>query len=276
MVGFYAGFRGRIPAVEDVLFLGAGPPGSRYGELLVEPGPDLAAAEEAVRPDDAAVILYTTGTTGTPKGAVLTHAGLLGAARAQVDHLGTEPTDVQVGVLPLNHVGGLTCTVLCALVARASVVLHAAFSPEAALTDIAAHRATIFGGVPTMWTLMLGHPSLAEHDLSSLRSAVIGGSNADPALCAAIVAACPDARLTNLYGLSESSGACVMSPLDDDLAAVSRSIGRPSGGVEVAVVDPDGQEVADGVEGELHVRGPGIAAEGARRCSFRVATAAAT
>lgn len=63
----------------------------------------------------------------------------------------------------------------------ATVVLHAAFSPEAALTDIAAHRATIFGGVPTMWTLMLGHPSFAEHDLSNLRGAVIGGSNADPA-----------------------------------------------------------------------------------------------
>lgn len=268
LAAFYAGFRDRIPGVEQIFFLGGGDPAAAYAALPAGPGlpapglpaPGLEALEEAVTPGQPAMILYTSGTTGTPKGAVLTHGSLLGSAGAQVTHLGTTREDVYLGVLPLNHVGGITCTVLSALLTRSTVVLEPAFSPSAALAAIAAHRVTMAGGVPTMFTLMLADATFAQTDTSSVRLAVIGGANADPTLCEAITRSFPAARLRNLYGLSEVSGACVISAADDDLAAVSRSIGVPLPGVRARVADLAGHEAGPGNEGELQVSGPGTAA----------------
>jgi fatty-acyl-CoA synthase len=162
--------------------------------------------------------------------------------------------------MPLNHVGGLTCTVTTALAGRATVVLACTFSPATAVRDIVEHRATAFAGVPTMWTLVLGHESFAAAETSSVRLGVIGGANADPALCAAIGTGFPGIRLFNLYGLSEVSGACVMSGPDDDPDTVARTLGTPLDGVRARVVDADGADVEPGDEGELLVAGPGTAA----------------
>ncbi len=159
--------------------------------------------------------------------------------RRQNAHVGTGPDDVVVGVMPLNHVGGLTVTVTAALLSGATVVLLPAFSPAGALDALEQHQATLFAGVPTMWKLMLDHESAAGRDLTHLRNVIIGGSNADPALCRQIAAALPGARLMNLYGLSEVSGAAVISAAHDDLDLVSSSIGVAIPGVEarIAVVD---------------------------------------
>ncbi|WP_020666744.1 class I adenylate-forming enzyme family protein [Amycolatopsis nigrescens] len=263
---FYASFRERIPGVEHIFFIegvgGAAAAGPAFSELArAEPDTDaVLAAEAGVEADTPAVILYTSGTTGTPKGAVLTHGSVLASAAAQAGHLGTGDEDVYLGLLPLNHVGGLTCTVSAALVSRAAVVLMPSFSPETAIAAAERHRVTVFGGVPTMYTLILGRPEFASADLGSVRIALVGGSNADPALCASIAQRFPDARLTNLYGLSECSGGCVFSAAEDDLATVSRTLGVPIGDFQARVVDGGGTEVGPGGEGELHLRGGGVAA----------------
>jgi acyl-CoA synthetase (AMP-forming)/AMP-acid ligase II len=259
---FYPGFRSAVPTVEHVLYLGGTGAGEPYSALLEapDPGPDLDRRAAAVAPADPAVILYTSGTTGRPKGAVLTHASLLGAGRAQAARMSAGPDDVYVSAMPLNHVGGLTCTVTTALVGRSTVVLPRAFSPATALRDITEHRATAFAGVPTMWTLVLGHESFRDADTSSVRTGVVGGANADPALCAAIGKGFPGLRLFNLYGLSEVSGACVMSGPDDDPDTVARTLGTPLDGVRTRVVDTGGADVPPGGEGELLVAGPGTAA----------------
>src|SRR5699024_10842602 len=122
------------------------------------------------------------------------------------------------------------------------------------------YGATNFGGVPTMWKLMIDHPTFADHDTSSLRESVIGGSNAEPTLCKEITEAFPGTRLINLYGLSESSGAAVLSAADDTLEQVSTYIGVPIGGVEARIVDPEGKVLAAGEEGELQLRCDGVAA----------------
>ena len=262
LAALYAGLGDRIPGVEKVLFLGGEAPGTGYASLPGDPMPavGLAEMEAALTPGQPAMILYTSGTTGRPKGAVLTHGSLLGAAAAQVAHLETTPDDVYVGVLPLNHVGGITCTVTSALLTGSTVALEPAFSPRGMLAAIAAHRVTVAAGVPTMWTLMLADETFATTDTSSVRLAVIGGSNADPTLCEAITRSFPGARLRNLYGLSEVSGACVISAADDDLGTVSRSIGVPLPGVRARVMDLSGHEAAPGREGELHIASPGAAA----------------
>jgi acyl-CoA synthetase (AMP-forming)/AMP-acid ligase II len=259
---FYPGFRAQIPKVEHVLFLGGTGAGERYADLPVYPAGDgeVDRLSAEVQRDDPAVILYTSGTTGQPKGAVLTQASLLGSAAAQTRRLGTGPDDVYFSALPLNHVGGLTCSVTSALLGRSSVVLASAFSPAAALRDMEEHGVTVLTGVPTMWTLMLGHESFPERDTSSVRLAVVGGANADPTLCAAMAKGFPKARISNLYGLSEVSGACVLSAVDDDLDTVARTLGTALDGVQTRVVEAQGQDIAPGVEGELLVRGPGTAA----------------
>ncbi|MFI6595638.1 class I adenylate-forming enzyme family protein [Nonomuraea sp. NPDC050536] len=212
-----------------------------------------AAPESEVGPDDPAVILYTSGTTGRPKGAVLTNRGILASAAAQAAHFGYG-SEVIVGNMPFNHVGGLTCTIATALLTGSAVVLLPAFSAEAALSAISRHRATIFGGVPTMYVMMLSHPGFATFDVASVRMCIAGGSNVEPALCERIMAGFPKGRVLNLYGLSESSGACVLSRPDDDVAAVSSTIGVVIGDFEARIED-----AVDGI-GELQVRGACVAA----------------
>lgn len=258
---FYAGFRNRIPTVKDVFFLGPTTRGKPYADLLA--GADLAAlasAQGQVRAQDPAIILYTSGTTGKPKGATLTHGSVIGAAAAQVQHYKTTENDVFQCVLPLNHVGGITCNVTAALLNCSTLVMAEAFSPAEALAMMERYRVSIFLGVPTMYTLMLSHASLRNTDTTPLRLALIGGSNVEPALASRISQAFGGARLNNLYGLSEMSGAAVGSAAVDPVEAVSSSIGVTYPGIDSRVVDDAGNEVPDGKVGELQLRGPGTVA----------------
>lgn len=258
---FYAGFRDQIPTVEHVLFLDGNTQGQRYRDLPADPDTaELAPLERAVDASDPAVILYTSGTTGQPKGAVLTHGSLLGSGQAQVQHLGTRTDDMYLCVMPLNHVGGITCNITAALLTRSTVIMPEMFSPATALDALAQHRVTVFTGVPTMWNLLLTHDSFPERDTSALRLAIAGGSNVEPALAQRISHGFPHARLANLYGLSEVSGAAVISAAQDDLETVSRSIGITLPGVTARVATLAGAEAEQGSEGELQLRGPGTAA----------------
>jgi fatty-acyl-CoA synthase len=253
----YAALRPRLPGLEAVVWFGDdGPDG--FPGLLTTAGPPPENPVDAGTP---AVVLYTSGTTGRPKGAVLTHGSLLASARGQQERQQTGPDDVLVATLPFNHVGGLTCTVLHSLVSRARVALIPAFSPGAALAAAARHGVTILPGVPTMYVLMLAELAKTDADLSTVRIAVAGGSNVDPPLARAMAQAFPGARVQNLYGLSETSGACVMSGADDDLATVCETLGTALSGVTLRVVDPvTGAEVPDGEDGELQLRGDCVAA----------------
>lgn len=260
---FFEGFREQAPGVTDHVFFGDGFAGSgTFDELTAAPpAPSaLADARRSVTPDDPLMILYTSGTTGRPKGAVITHRGILASASAQAAHFGTDDADVLLGHLPFNHVGGLTCTIMAALVSGAAVALLPAFSPDGALRAIERHRVTFLSAVPTMFVLMLGHETFASRDLSSVRTCVAGGSNVEPALVEAIRRGFPQASLHGLYGLSESSGACVLSPLDDPPETVSRTLGRVIGDFEARVTGPDGAALPPGETGELHIRGACVAA----------------
>lgn len=258
-----------VEAVPDfdfaAYFASSGIPAVHFGEgfdaLASTPAPPaLAAARAAVDPGDPLMILYTSGTTGRPKGAVITHRGILASASAQADHFRMTGEDVLLGHLPFNHVGGITCTIMAALVSGGSVALLPAFSPDAALRAVERHRVTFLGAVPTMYVLMLGRPDFAEHDVSSVRLCMAGGSNVEPALADAIRRGFPGAPLYGLYGLSESSGACVLSPTDDDPETVSRTLGAIIGDFEARVTAPDGTVLPPGETGELQIRGACVAA----------------
>lgn len=255
--------QGELPDLEHIVVTGATGSGHRRWDDLANAEPDVeavAAAGERVTPQDPAVILYTSGTTGKPKGATLTHRSLIASAAAQADRFEQTPSDVFLCPLPFNHVGGLTVAFGSALVSGGAVHVLPRFRPDLVFASLASVRPTILLGVPTMYAMMLGAEGHDDLDTASVRLCIVGGSNLEPALADRITDMFAGTRLANLYGLSESSGACVISPTEDDLAAVSRSIGTIIGDFEARAVDAHGGEVASGETGELQVRGACVAA----------------
>jgi long-chain acyl-CoA synthetase len=206
--------------------------------------------------DDLAVILYTSGTTGTPKGAELTHANLVRNAEVLcADLLRLTPDDVIFGGLPLFHSFGQTCALNAAMASGACVTLLPRFAPDHALQILAEHRVTVFEGVPTMYVALLGHPDRAGYDVSALRVCVSGGA----ALPVEVLRGFEEAfgcLVLEGYGLSETSP--VASFNHPDRERKPGSIGTPIRGVEMRVLDKEGEEVPRGEIGEIVIRGHNV------------------
>jgi len=202
-------------------------------EPLVETADHLAVAD-AVGP---AIILYTSGSTGQPKGAVLSQAALVAANQSWAGPvMGLGETDRVLAALPLAHSFGLNGALLAPLLAGATVVLQERFSPEDALRAIARHRVTVFPGVATMFTRVLESPALAEADLSSLRLAVSGAAPCPWALASEWHRR-TGVRIVRGYGMTELFRP--ISYLAGDPADLPDSIGRAVPGVELRVVDEE-------------------------------------
>ena len=261
---FFKENRTSFPTVEKYICIGGGGEGCVTFTDLIQrrlPGQErLERATEKVTESDTAIIIYTSGTTGKPKGAMITNKSILASAMAEVDHFRLAEDDVFVGNLPLNHVGGITCTITTSLIKGASVVLIPSFRPDLVLEAMAKLRVTVFGGVPTMYAMMLSFSDFSKYDLSALRICIAGGSNVEPQLCTDITRAFPKARLLNLYGLSETSGACVLSRLDDPPEKVAESIGVVIDDFRVRVLDEKGNDLPPGEVGELAFQGECVAA----------------
>ncbi len=205
---------------------------------------------------DTAVILYTSGTTGQPKGAELTHANLTSNVEVlSTDLMELTPDDVIFGGLPLFHSFGQTCTLNAAVYSGASLSLLPRFDPTQALQLLAGHRATVFAGVPTMYGALLAQPDRESYDVSALRVCVSGGS----AMPVEVLRGFEQAfgcKVLEGYGLSETSP--VASFNHPDRERKPGSIGTPIRGVEMRVVDDLGNEVPQGEVGEIVIRGDNI------------------
>ncbi|OIJ90024.1 long-chain-fatty-acid--CoA ligase [Streptomyces sp. MUSC 14] len=244
---------------------GAGAAAAGVRHLAVEPAAfaaELACLEPQfdVTPaagDDIAVLLYTSGTTGRPKGAALTHAGLRHNTEVnvtEVQRLTSE--DVIVGCLPLFHIFGQTCTMNVAVRSGASLTLVPRFEPGAVLDAIARDRATVFEGVPTMYAALLQHP--ADADVSSLRMCVSGGASLPVEVLHGFERRFGCMVLEG-FGMSETSP--VVSFNHPDRPRKPGSVGTPIRDVEVRLLDASGADVAPGEVGELAVRGPNVMKE---------------
>jgi long-chain acyl-CoA synthetase len=206
--------------------------------------------------EDAAVILYTSGTTGPPKGAELTHANLRGNARTTQETLleGT-PEDVIMGCLPLFHVFGLTCALNAGVLAGACLTLLPRFDGARALEVIERDRVTVFEGVPTMFAAMLNTADRERYDVSSLRLCVSGGSAMPVEVMRGFEEAFGCIVLEG-YGLSETSP--VASFNHPHAERKPGTIGTPVRGVEMRLVDDEGRDVAEGDVGEIAIRGENV------------------
>jgi fatty-acyl-CoA synthase len=253
--------RADLPALREVVDL------SRFDEFCAHTGEWNPAAPgagdpvpgRAVGPDDIAQLVFTSGTTGAPKGARLTHRGMTNAARTGAARFGMRPGDVYVHTMPLFHVGGqVVAFQLCQ--ASAAAVLVPAFEPGLVLELVESERATLTCGVPTMLLALIEHPDFARRDLSSLR-AVSGGGAVVPGELVRHIEDALGVRFAIVFGQTEASGFISQTFLDDDAEDKGATLGVPLPGVSARVVDPDtGHVVACGTVGELEVRGPNVMA----------------
>ncbi|HEV8648937.1 MAG TPA: long-chain fatty acid--CoA ligase [Actinomycetes bacterium] len=222
-----------------------------FDQLLGKHRPETVVTSRA--DDHTAVILYTSGTTGKPKGAELTHANLSrNAAVSATTLFRLEPDDVIMGCLPLFHSFGQTCGLNAAVGSGACLTLLPRFDPGKALEVIQRDRTTVFEGVPTMYVALLNHPHRADYDVSSLRVCVSGGA----ALPVEVLRGFEDTFgciILEGYGLSETSP--VASFNHPDRERKGGSIGTPIEGVEMRLVDPLGDDVPTGEVGEIAIRG---------------------
>ena len=220
--------------------------------LASEPRPDVEPREG----NDTAVVLYTSGTTGRPKGAELTHSNMQTNQQTVRETLieATE-SDVIMGCLPLFHVFGLTCALHVAVASGALLTMVPRFDPAKVLQVIERDKVTIFEGVPTMYQAMLNAAETQDADLSSLRTCISGGS-ALPVEVLHKFEARFNASILEGYGLSETSPvACFNRP---DHPRKPGTIGLPVRGVEMRIVDVDGNELPRGEVGEVVIRGENI------------------
>ena len=242
--------------IRHVLVVGGSAEGAvPLAQVLAGTPPDDFLAQR--EPGDPAVVLYTSGTTGRPKGALLTHSNLLWNAQVSVELHAVGPEDRLLGTLPLFHSFGQTCVLNAGFRRGAEVVLIPRFEPEAALDLLERHAITVFIGVPTMYVALLNAESAARRDLSALRLCVSGGA----AIPVEILRGFEQqfgARVLEGYGLSETSPIATFNHLDRP--SKPGSIGTAIWGTEMRVADDDGVTVPTDAVGEILIRGHNVMA----------------
>jgi fatty-acyl-CoA synthase len=254
-------------ALESLVILGNDPPvpgaepfaafESRADSVSTD---ELARARALVEPGDAALLVYTSGTTGRPKGAMLPHRGLVKCSEVQVRMWVADPLRI-LNNFPINHVGCVGDISCYVLVAGGTMVFMEQFDPRRMLELIAEERITAWGQIPAVFTMTLtggradGQPGSdsSRPDLSSIQLIIWSGSAAPRDLILQLRAICPN--LTMSYGLTESVGSVTYAVGTDDLDILADTIGWPHPAYEFRLASPEGVELGVGEPGEIQVRG---------------------
>lgn len=252
----------RLPHLQFVIRLGQE---SRAGFLRFAELESLssASASEEVRrlasilqPDEPINIQFTSGTTGSPKGATLTHSNIVNNAFQVAERMRFTAEDRLCIPVPLYHCFGMVMAVLgCATHGAAMVFPDAAFDAGSVLEAIAAERCTALYGVPTMFIAELDHPDFARHDLTSLRTGVMAGAPCPIEIMKRVMRDMHMDQVTICYGMTETSPVSFQSEVDDPLEKRVSTVGRIQPYLEAKVVDEQGRTVPRGQQGELLTRG---------------------
>jgi long-chain acyl-CoA synthetase len=226
-----------------------------FKKLLEKNAPE--APKVLVQPDDLALLQYTGGTTGTPKGAMLTHRNLMSNVTAAASWSpGTEDAgEVMLGVIPFFHVYGMTVAMNMAIKAAASIVLLPRFQIKDVLETIHKQKPTFFPGVPTMYVAINNHPEIAKYDLSSIKIC-LSGAAALPLEVAHKFEQLSGGHLLEGYGLTECSPCASNNPIGGERR--EGSIGVPIPGVEMAIFSDNLEQVPAGEIGEIGICGDNV------------------
>ncbi|MFM7536633.1 MAG: AMP-binding protein [Acidimicrobiales bacterium] len=249
--------RGDLPALEHVVFLGTGGWDDLLGAASEASVDDLRARAATLAFDDPINIQYTSGTTGFPKGATLSHHNILNNGFFVGEGCRYTEADRVCIPVPLYHCFGMVMGNLGCTTHGATIVYPApAFDPVATLATVEAERCTSLYGVPTMFIAQLAHPDFARYDLSSLRTGIMAGSPCPVEVMKQAQSAMHLDEITICYGMTETSPVSTQTAVDDPIDKRVGSVGRVHPHVEVQVVDPaTGLTVPRGASGELCTRG---------------------
>jgi fatty-acyl-CoA synthase len=224
-----------------------------FEDLVTSHGP--VADPVAVAPDDVALIMYTSGTTGRPKGAMLSHANIF-YNNVNLMSLGVlDDALVTLAVAPLFHLGGLNVNTIVTWQMGGEVVVLRAFDPGAALQAIQAHRITHMFGVPAMYLFMSQQPEFADADLSSASGFCVGGAPVPEPLLKTYLA--KGVKLNQGYGLTETAPFATFLKSEHSVAKLG-SAGLPPPYTDVVILDPSGNRVPTGERGEVCIKGPNV------------------
>ena len=237
-----------IPSLQHVIDLRT----DDWGEFLAR---DKDPSLPMVDGDDLCAILFTSGTTGRPKGAMLTHAATVRAYDSWSTVVGLRDTDRYLVVNPFFHSFGLNAGIIASLIKGATIIPHAVFDVDSVMARAAEERVSMLPGPPTVYQSILNHPRLAELDMSSLRLAVTGAAAVPVELIRRMRAELGFETIVTGYGLTEATGIATMCRHDDDPETIATTSGRAIPDVEVLIVDDQGKELPRGEPGELVIRG---------------------
>jgi len=252
----------RLPELRGVISLAANPPSGflpwqalaeRAGQTTTEA---YAARQRGLQFDQAVNIQYTSGTTGAPKGATLSHYNILNNGFMVGESLGLTERDRMVIPVPLYHCFGMVMANLGCITHGSTMVYPSdAFDAELTLRAVAEERASILYGVPTMFIAMLDHPSRTQLDLSTLRSGIMAGATCPIEVMRRVIDQMHMAHVQIAYGMTETSPVSLQTGPDDELELRVTTVGRTQPQLETKLVDADGCIVARGEIGELCTRG---------------------
>ena len=214
----------------------------------------------AIAPDDVSTIIFTSGTTGKPKGAMLRHGASVRAYNAWATVVGLGEGDRYLIINPFFHCFGLKAGILACLIKGATIVPHPVFDVPSVMRRVDEERITMLPGAPAIYQTILDHPDLDQYDLSTLRLAVTGSATVPVEMIRRMASELTFCNIVTGYGLTESTGIATMCRHTDDPETVANTAGRPIPGVEVAVVDEDGKALGAGQPGEVLVRGYNVMA----------------
>ena len=252
----------RLPHLRHVIRLGADTtPGMHNFDAVPVPDGDprleeLAQIEAGLQFDEPVNIQFTSGTTGAPKVATLTHHNILNNGFFVGEAMRLSSRDRLCIPVPLYHCFGMVLGNLACVTHGATMVFPGeSFEPKAVLETVQAERCTGLHGVPTMFITLLDHPDFAQYDLSTLRTGIMAGSPCPAEVMSRVISKMHLGEITIAYGMTETSPVSFQSSVDDPVPLRVSTIGRVHPHLEVKIVDADGKIVPRGVKGELLTRG---------------------
>ncbi|MEU5879192.1 FadD3 family acyl-CoA ligase [Spirillospora sp. NPDC047279] len=254
-----------LPDLRTIVIARGGPsgPGVLWPDFLAGATADgLAEVDRrraALGPDDVSDVLFTSGTTGTPKGVVMTHRRTMGVGTDWVAMTGLSAGDRYAMVNPYFHMFGFKGGILACLASGATMYPHPVLDVDTVLRQVAEERITVLPGPPALYHAILEHADRDRYDLSSLRVAVTGAADIPVELIRRVRTELPFSVIVAGYGLTEGGTASSTSP-DDAPETIAGTVGRPRPGFEIRIVDGAGEDVAPGEVGEIVLRGPTVMA----------------
>jgi acyl-CoA synthetase (AMP-forming)/AMP-acid ligase II len=249
--------RDRLKTVEKIFFNGANPPETTYPFSSLREHEQSVFTRAKLSESDHATIMYTSGTTGKPKGAVLHQRGFVLMAMLYADFVQFESEDKMICCVPLFHVTGLAMVMLASIFGGVACVYIKHFKTRDFLEVMAREKITAYTGVGNIIWLMINHPDFGTFDFSSFRIAMLGGSPATEEMLSAMNAKLPSCNVSAGYGLTESFGSVCTTPYKDRFRKI-KACGKPLPLVEVAVMDDQGNELPPNSVGEIVLRGAKI------------------